>query len=103
MLGQLEHHHLWQGELRAGLSVAGDATLDHHLVAEDVAVEDEHRRGAGGHPYGLGLGRGGNPVHNPVHCIASERSDALTVGFSCRRDRFRTYDPYRVKVTMGVT
>jgi hypothetical protein len=24
-------------------------------------------------------------------------------GFLCRRDRFRTYDPYRVKVTMGVS
>jgi hypothetical protein len=54
-------------------------------------VEDERR--AECHPRGLELGRGGHPVHR----FASERPDALTAGFSCRRDRFRTYDPYRAK------
>jgi hypothetical protein len=46
-----------------------------------------------------------------VVCMARELEAfstprAATLVFAmifCRRDRFRTYDPYRVKVTMGVS
>jgi hypothetical protein len=82
--------------VRSVLVVIGDVFADLAEQMPPVARAAPTRRAPSERPQ--------NRARDRARRLASSCCEkSRKPGISCRRDRFRIYDPYRVKVTMGVT